>query len=125
MKRGALYICYGDKYIQEGIISAESLKKFHPDLHVTFFSDKAFSSQFVDKVEITKPNAKRPKVEYINQTPYEETLFLDVDTVINYKINDVFDLLGKFDITGIPPAPRGVPKIEVTFEIDANGIINV
>jgi len=34
-------------------------------------------------------------------------------------------LLGKFDLTGIPPAPRGVPQIEVTFEIDANGIMNV
>jgi len=34
-------------------------------------------------------------------------------------------LLGKFDLTGIPPAPRGVPKIEVTFDIDANGILNV
>merc|ERR1719323_2106871 len=34
-------------------------------------------------------------------------------------------LLGKFDITGIPPAPRGVPQIEVTFEIDANGIMIV
>merc|ERR1711992_106252 len=34
-------------------------------------------------------------------------------------------LLGKFDITGIPPAPRGVPQIEVTFEIDANGILQV
>ena len=33
--------------------------------------------------------------------------------------------LGKFDLTGIPPAPRGVPQIEVTFEIDANGILNV
>jgi len=33
--------------------------------------------------------------------------------------------LGKFELTGIPPAPRGVPQIEVTFEIDANGIINV
>merc|ERR1712242_635989 len=33
--------------------------------------------------------------------------------------------LGKFDITGIPPAPRGVPQIEVTFEIDANGIMVV
>ena len=29
-------------------------------------------------------------------------------------------LLGKFDLTGIPPAPRGVPQIEVTFEVDAN-----
>lgn len=34
-------------------------------------------------------------------------------------------MLGKFDLTGIPPAPRGVPQIEVTFEIDANGILNV
>ncbi len=34
-------------------------------------------------------------------------------------------LLGRFDLTGIPPAPRGVPQIEVTFDIDANGIVNV
>merc|ERR1712112_173912 len=33
--------------------------------------------------------------------------------------------LGKFDLTAIPPAPRGVPAIEVTFEIDANGVLNV
>lgn len=33
--------------------------------------------------------------------------------------------LGKFDITGVPPAPRGVPQIEVTFEIDANGVLHV
>jgi len=33
--------------------------------------------------------------------------------------------LGRFDLTGIPPAPRGVPQIEVTFDIDANGILNV
>ncbi|KAF2895470.1 hypothetical protein ILUMI_10707 [Ignelater luminosus] len=35
------------------------------------------------------------------------------------------NLLGNFDLTGIPPAPRGVPKIEVTFDLDANGILNV
>lgn len=35
------------------------------------------------------------------------------------------NLLGTFDLTGIPPAPRGVPKIEVTFDVDANGIMNV
>jgi len=34
-------------------------------------------------------------------------------------------MLGRFDLTGIPPAPRGVPQIEVTFDIDANGILNV
>ena len=35
------------------------------------------------------------------------------------------NLLGKFKLSGIPPAPRGVPQIEVTFDIDANGILNV
>lgn len=35
------------------------------------------------------------------------------------------NLLGKFDLTNIPPAPRGIPQIEVTFEIDANGIMKV
>merc|ERR1719160_1101268 len=34
-------------------------------------------------------------------------------------------LLGKFELGGIPPAPRGTPQIEVTFEIDSNGILNV
>ena len=34
-------------------------------------------------------------------------------------------LLGQFQLVGIPPAPRGVPQIEVTFDIDANGIVNV
>jgi L1 cell adhesion molecule like protein len=33
--------------------------------------------------------------------------------------------LGKFELSGIPPAPRGVPQVEVTFDIDANGILNV
>ncbi|CAG8784354.1 5292_t:CDS:2, partial [Dentiscutata erythropus] len=35
------------------------------------------------------------------------------------------NLLGKFELTGIPPAARGIPQIEVTFDIDANGILNV
>merc|ERR1712166_1267539 len=35
------------------------------------------------------------------------------------------NLLGKFELSGIPPAPRGVPQIEVSFDFDANGILNV
>ena len=35
------------------------------------------------------------------------------------------NLLGKFELSGIPPAPRGVPQINVVFDIDANGILNV
>lgn len=35
------------------------------------------------------------------------------------------NLLGKFELSGLPPAPRGVPQIEVTFEVDANGIMKI
>merc|ERR1711943_140500 len=35
------------------------------------------------------------------------------------------NLLGKFQLDGIPPAPRGVPQIEVTFDVDTNGVLNV
>lgn len=35
------------------------------------------------------------------------------------------NLLGKFELSGIPPAPRGIPQINVMFDIDANGILNV
>ena len=35
------------------------------------------------------------------------------------------NLLGKFELSGIPPAPRGVPQVEVTFHVDANGILTV
>ena len=34
-------------------------------------------------------------------------------------------MLGQFDLVGLPPAPRGMPQVEVTFDIDANGIVNV
>jgi len=35
------------------------------------------------------------------------------------------DMLGEFDLTGLPPMPRGVPQIEITYDVDANGILNV
>lgn len=98
MSRGILYICHGDKYIKEGIISAESVKKFCPDLHITFFCDKEFESEFVDDVKIIKPTCQRSKVSYIYDSPYDETLFLDVDVIVDYPIYDVFDILKRFDL---------------------------
>jgi molecular chaperone DnaK len=57
-----------------------------------------------------------------NQTTVEiHVLQGEAETVISPGVKS----LGRFHLTGIPPAPRGVPQIEVAFDIDANGIVNV
>jgi molecular chaperone DnaK len=54
------------------------------------------------------------------QTSVEIHVFQGERQMASYNIS-----LGRFHLTGIPPAPRGVPQVEVTFDIDANGIVNV
>ena len=87
----------------------------------------------------SKPKPSPPTLT-INQVSWSRYVFIFFEEILrrirkNNKSFQVFEgeramtkdnnLLGKFDLTGIPPAPRGVPQIEVTFDIDANGILNV
>jgi len=51
---------------------------------------------------------------------------IDIPCVARFDVcHHCVDLAGKFELSGIPPAPRGIPQIEVTFDLDANGILNV
>tara|TARA_R100000008_G_scaffold82804_1_gene67444 strand:+ start:1585 stop:2319 length:735 start_codon:yes stop_codon:yes gene_type:complete len=98
MKRGVLYIAFGEQFLKELRLSAESVKKHNPDLHITVFSDKAVDSPFVDDQRIIDVTHLRPKIDYIHETPYEETLFIDTDVIVDYNIEEMFEILERYDI---------------------------
>jgi len=106
MKRGILYIAFGNNFLKELTLSAESVKKHCPDLHITVFSDKNVDSPYIDDNRIIKVSHLRPKIDYIHETPYEETLFLDTDVVVDYNIEDMFEILERFDIGAIHDLAR-------------------
>uniref|UniRef100_A0A3B5L7F2 Adenosylhomocysteinase-like 1 n=1 Tax=Xiphophorus couchianus TaxID=32473 RepID=A0A3B5L7F2_9TELE len=54
-----------------------------------------------------------------------DNLYCCRESILDGAMTKDNNLLGKFELSGLPPAPRGVPQIEVTFDIDANGILNV
>jgi hypothetical protein len=96
--RGVLYIVFGDNFIKELKFSAESVKKYNPDLHITVFSDKKFDCEYVDEIRNIEVKHLRPKIDYIADAPYEQTLFLDTDTIINHSLDDLYEILDKYDI---------------------------
>ena len=99
MSRGVLYIVFGENFIQEMKFSAESVKQHNPDLHITVFSDRSVECDFVDDVQImNEVRHLRPKIDYISLAPYDQTLFLDTDTIINHNLEDLFGILEKYDL---------------------------
>ncbi|WP_342607900.1 putative nucleotide-diphospho-sugar transferase [Vibrio tritonius] len=95
--QGVLYIAFGDLYIKEAIVSAESVKQYNPNLHITLMCDNNIDSKYIDNVVLINATHIRAKVDYIDQTPYEQTIFLDSDTIIDHSLDDLFQLLDKYD----------------------------
>merc|ERR1712098_890887 len=62
--------------------------------------------------------------EFTTESDNQTCIRVDIYEGERYKTKDN-NLLGTFDLTGIAPAPRGVPQVEITYELDANGILNV
>ena len=97
MDRGVFYIAFGENFIKEMLFSAESVKRHNPNLHITAFVDRELDSEFIDNYEIIEVSHLRPKVDYITKTPYKRTVFLDTDTIIDYNIEEMFEILEHYD----------------------------
>tara|TARA_R110002020_G_scaffold78557_5_gene197485 strand:- start:2510 stop:3259 length:750 start_codon:yes stop_codon:yes gene_type:complete len=97
IKRGIVYVGFGENFVKELAFSAESVKRYNPGLHITAFVDKPNDCKYVDDWKIIVPRHRRPKIDNLSKTPYEQTMFLDTDTIVQYNISDMFDILENFD----------------------------
>lgn len=108
LSKGIIYIVSGKKHLQRALISATSLKQHMPDIPITIFSSLSVDSPLFDQVikieakelkgQVKGPAHLSPKVDYISESPYDSTIFLDADTFISDSFYELFDLLNNFDM---------------------------
>jgi lipopolysaccharide biosynthesis glycosyltransferase len=97
-RRGVLYIAFKDKFVRQAILSATSLRAASPNLHISLFSDVDPKASCFDHFRSIAITGWRCKVDYLPQSPYERTIYLDSDTRVVFPIDDVFDTLDRFDL---------------------------
>jgi hypothetical protein len=102
-ENGFLYIVTGDGYAKECLFSIKSLKECNSE-KICVFSEERYRDMFeleCDYFFSINSKLQRPKVEYISQSPFKNTVYLDSDTFINENISDLFQLLNKYDFGGV------------------------
>lgn len=96
--RGVIYVATGQDHFDVACRSAKSVRKHNPNLGLTIFSDiVATDSPFDTIVPVENPHI-RSKVDYLPRTPYDETLYLDGDTLVRHDLTSMFDVLERFEI---------------------------
>lgn len=102
-EKGYLYIAYGEAFTKEALMSIESLRRY-TDLPIAIYTDqKEIAENKKEKLNITLigeivANHLRAKVDYMDQTPFLKTVFMDSDTVVIRNCDDMFELLERFDV---------------------------
>ena len=121
-KFGVLYIVTGDNYLNAAIKSARSVRKYAPELGIHLFTGDVNyprlleNKSIFDSIEkIEKPH-RRSKVEYLNKSPFERTLYLDSDTEVVAPIFDLFEVLDAFDLALCHAHVRNHPRTLMTWK---------
>ena len=131
-QRGILYIAQGERYLKELRFAAESAKKAMPNVQRAAMTNSRKTVEEMELFDIILPLDNTPfswqkRIDALQRTPFERTLFLDTDTYICGNINELFQLLDRFDIgvaqavikhspcRNLPAKPYIMPNVPETF----------
>ena len=96
--RGVLYVATGAAHTEAARRSAASVRATNPGLGVALFTDRAVTGPEFDRVEPVASPHVRSKVDYLPETPFAETLYLDTDTRVLGDLGEMFRLLERFEM---------------------------
>ena len=99
-KRGVLYIAWGSQHVDVVRRSAASVKASNPELGTAIWCAAEDDTSGFDLAFSIPDGLARPKVDLLTETPFEETLYLDNDTIVRDDLSSLFELLEKFEICG-------------------------
>lgn len=99
-KRGVVYIAWGTQHVNVARRSAASVTRTNPDLRTAIFSHAEDDPSGFDHSFVTPEGLTRPKVDLLPESPFDETLYLDNDTLVRADLGSEFDLLEKFEMCG-------------------------
>lgn len=97
--RGVFFIAFGEKYVDEAVHCARSIRDCS-DLGIAILCDRLDEAQrqLFDHAALIKPAHIRAKVDFLDRTPFDNTLYLDSDTQVLEDLSEVFGILEKYDV---------------------------
>jgi len=117
-KRGVLFIVTGEFYTQCAIRAAYSVAKTNPTLPIAIFTDQTVADPVFTSVgQIDNPHF-RSKVDYLNRSPFEQTLYLDSDVCVLDRLDDLFRLLERFELAAAHVRYRFSLKRQKTWNLE-------
>ena len=98
--RGVMYVAWGKAHVDVARRSAASVKTHNPGLQVAIWCAAGDDTSGFDQSFVIPSEMTRPKVGALKFSPFDETLYLDNDTMIRADLSSLFDLLQRFDLCG-------------------------
>lgn len=104
--RGFVFAATGHDYVTLARRAARNLKQAMPRCQVDLFTDASLDDEIFDRVHLLDHPSRRPKIEAMQRSRFERTIYLDADIAVLAPIDDVFDILDRFDLALVPSQRR-------------------